>query len=43
MTNESAISHRYIPMFEGRSSIGRLGLTRTLPLGLVMWVGVLKK
>ena len=24
MTNETAISHRYIPMFEGRSSIGRI-------------------
>jgi dCTP deaminase len=33
MTNESAISHRYIPMFEGRSSIGRLGINTHITAG----------
>lgn len=33
MTNETAISHRYIPMFEGRSSIGRLGINTHITAG----------
>lgn len=33
MTNESAISTRYIPMFEGRSSIGRLGINTHITAG----------
>jgi dCTP deaminase len=33
MTNESATSHRYIPMFEGRSSIGRLGINTHITAG----------
>ncbi len=33
MTNESAISNRYIPMFEGRSSIGRLGINTHITAG----------
>ncbi|NLO23873.1 MAG: dCTP deaminase [Fibrobacter sp.] len=33
MTNESAISHSYIPMFEGRSSIGRLGINTHITAG----------
>lgn len=33
MTNECATSHRYIPMFEGRSSIGRLGINTHITAG----------
>lgn len=33
MTNESAISPRYIPMFEGRSSMGRLGINTHITAG----------
>ncbi|MDR1759089.1 MAG: hypothetical protein LBR60_01025 [Fibrobacter sp.] len=33
MTNETAISPRYIPMFEGRSSIGRLGINTHITAG----------
>lgn len=33
MTNESAISKRYIPMFEGRSSMGRLGINTHITAG----------
>ncbi len=32
-TNETATSHRYIPMFEGRSSIGRLGINTHITAG----------
>lgn len=32
-TNESAISTQYIPMFEGRSSIGRLGINTHITAG----------
>ncbi|MGL1936293.1 MAG: dCTP deaminase [Fibrobacterales bacterium] len=33
MTNETATSHSYIPMFEGRSSIGRLGINTHITAG----------
>lgn len=33
MTNESAISKSYIPMFEGRSSMGRLGINTHITAG----------
>jgi len=33
MTNECATSHRYIPMFEGRSSMGRLGINTHITAG----------
>ncbi len=33
MTNETATSHKYIPMFEGRSSIGRLGINTHITAG----------
>lgn len=33
MTNETAISKRYIPMFEGRSSMGRLGINTHITAG----------
>lgn len=32
-TNECATSHRYIPMFEGRSSMGRLGINTHITAG----------
>lgn len=32
-TNETATSHCYIPMFEGRSSIGRLGINTHITAG----------
>jgi dCTP deaminase len=32
-TQETATSHRYIPMFEGRSSIGRLGINTHITAG----------
>ncbi len=32
-TMETATSHRYIPMFEGRSSIGRLGINTHITAG----------
>ena len=32
-TNETATSHTYIPMFEGRSSIGRLGINTHITAG----------
>ncbi len=32
-TNETATSHRFIPMFEGRSSIGRLGINTHITAG----------
>lgn len=32
-TNETATSHKYIPMFEGRSSIGRLGINTHITAG----------
>lgn len=32
-TNESASSHRFIPMFEGRSSVGRLGIATHITAG----------
>jgi dCTP deaminase len=32
-TNETATSHRYVPMFEGRSSIGRLGINTHITAG----------
>lgn len=32
-TNETATSHQYIPMFEGRSSIGRLGINTHITAG----------
>lgn len=33
MTEETATSHRYIPMFEGRSSMGRLGINTHITAG----------
>ncbi|HSQ42337.1 MAG TPA: hypothetical protein VLM37_08675 [Fibrobacteraceae bacterium] len=33
MTRESAISRRYVPMFEGRSSMGRLGINTHITAG----------
>lgn len=32
-TNESATSNKYVPMFEGRSSIGRLGISTHITAG----------
>jgi dCTP deaminase len=32
-SNETATSHRYVPMFEGRSSIGRLGINTHITAG----------
>jgi dCTP deaminase len=32
-TNETATSHRFVPMFEGRSSIGRLGIHTHITAG----------
>ncbi len=32
-TNETATSHKFIPMFEGRSSIGRLGINTHITAG----------
>lgn len=32
-TNECAVSHKYAPMFEGRSSIGRLGISTHVTAG----------
>lgn len=32
-TNETATSHKYVPMFEGRSSIGRLGINTHITAG----------
>ena len=32
-TNETATSNRYVPMFEGRSSIGRLGISTHITAG----------
>lgn len=33
MTNETAVSHCYVPMFEGRSSMGRLGINSHITAG----------